>query len=303
MPTAPLRTCRRTARNAAFALVLAVTVVACVAKPARAQEGSAIERGEYIFHAAACASCHTAEDGPPLAGGVALDTPFGRFHAPNITPHPQAGIGGWSLEDFSRALKQGRAPGGAPYYPAFPYTAYTGMQPDDVADLWAYMQSVEPSANRPPPHELDFPYSIRWGLYAWQALFFESGDFQAEPAKHVQWNRGAYLVRHLGHCGECHTPRNIFGALERDRHLAGNPQGPEGDPVPNITPHDADGIGDWSVSDITFYLEIGFEPSGDVAGGAMGQVIDDSTGKLTGDDREAIARYLKSLPPRPDARP
>jgi mono/diheme cytochrome c family protein len=279
-----------------------IVLAASGASAARANEAAAsAERGEYIFHAAGCASCHTAKGGEPLAGGVALDTPFGRFYTPNITPDPQAGIGDWSLANLERALWEGRAPDGKPYYPSFPYTSYTGMEATDVVDLWAYLKTVEHSAEPSRPHELSFPFSLRAGLHAWQFLFFEPGRFQADAKRDETWNRGAYLVRSVAHCGECHTPRNVFGAIEHDRWLAGNPDGPDGKRVPNITPDVKGGIGTWSATDITFYLEIGFEPKGDVAGGAMKQVIDESTSRLTPVDRDAIAAYLQALPPLPDA--
>jgi mono/diheme cytochrome c family protein len=292
-------------RAAAFACVIALAAPWSAAhgadEVAGADEHASAERGEYIFHAAGCAACHTAKGGPPLAGGVALNTPFGRFYTPNITPDPHAGIGDWSLANFERALWEGRAPDGKPYYPSFPYTSYTGMEAADVADLWAYLKTVEPSAEPSRPHELSFPFSLRAALHGWQFLFFEPGRFQADPNRDETWNRGAYLVHSVSHCGECHTPRNLFGALDRDRWLAGNPDGPEGKRVPNITPDEKGGIGKWSATDITFYLEIGFEPKGDVAGGAMKQVIDETTSHLTPEDRKAIAAYLQSLPPLPDA--
>ena len=224
-------------------------------------------------------------------------TPFGTFYTPNITPDPATGIGGWSAGEFVRAVSQGVSPGGHPYYPAFPYPSYSHMTQQDLVDLKAYLDTVEPVANPVPAHALDFPFGFRPLLDGWRLLFLEDGGFQPDPAQSETWNRGAYIVSGPGHCGECHTPRNALGAPERDRLLAGNRDGPDGKPVPNITPHAEDGIGGWSKSDIAFALQTGILPDGDVLGGAMSEVVDDATSHLSADDRNAIAEYLLSLPP------
>jgi mono/diheme cytochrome c family protein len=259
----------------------------------------AIARGKYILRAAGCVTCHTAEaeEALPLAGGRQLATPFGTFHAPNIPPHRSLGIGRWSETDFRRALSHGLSPAGDPYYPAFPYTSYTGMTGRDMRDLFSYIRSLPAVANAVPGHDLAFPFNIRMALWPWRWLYFEPATFEPDPDRSDAWNRGAYLVNHLGHCGECHTPRNALGAKDDTRPLAGKPEGPEGKAVPNITPHPDDGIGGWDSADITFFLQTGFLPDGDVAGGGMGSVIEDSTSHLTDDDRTAIATYLMSLDP------
>ena len=248
------------ARGAALA-GLTAAMLASLAPPASAAD-EAVERGAYIFHAAGCKSCHTVktEDAPPLAGGRALATPFGVFHTPNITPDPETGLGRWSEADFLAALRQGRAPDGSPYYPAFPYTSYHGVTDADARDLWAYLQTVEPVTQANLPHELDFPFSLRWLTNLWRWLYFDPEGFVADPGRSEVWNRGAYLVRHLGHCAECHSPRGLLGAVEDERQLAGNPKGPDGKRVPNITPDEEDGIGKWSKVDITFFLNTGFLP-------------------------------------------
>lgn len=258
------------------------------------------ERGEYLFHAAGCKGCHTrdAEDAVPLAGGRALATPFGTFHSPNITPDREEGIGGWSESDFVAAMRQGRAPDGSRYYPAFPYVSYAGMRDRDLADLWAYLQTVPASGRENAGHELAFPYSVRPLMRIWQAMYLETKPYRPNPERGEQWNRGAYLVRHVAHCGECHTPRTTMGARNVHREMAGARLGPD-ESAPNITPHPDEGIGDWDRSDVTFYLEIGFDPDGDSAGGRMAEVIRESTGRMTAEDREAVAAYLESLPPRP----
>ncbi|MHA1601107.1 MAG: c-type cytochrome, partial [Alphaproteobacteria bacterium] len=208
-------------------------------------------------------------------------------------------IGGWTVEDLARAVREGRAPDGSHYYPAFPYPSYTGMTDRDVADLWAYLMAQPPVARENQAHELPLPFRFRVVLGIWKALFFEPGRFTGDPAKDAAWNRGAYLVEALGHCGECHTPRNVLGGVDNSRRLAGAAKGPQGKKVPNITPHPKDGIGDWRESDIAFFLKTGFFPDGDVAGGAMTEVIDDGTSKLNDADRAAIAAFLRDLPPLP----
>lgn len=293
---------RRLLSATSIAIVGAGLVVATVVPLAAQQEGSAdpVERGEYLLRAAGCVTCHTQDDDEavPLAGGRELETRFGTFRSPNITPDPDTGIGAWTEDDFVQALKHGVSPAGDPYYPSFPYTSYTGMADADVRALFAYLQSIDPVSREVAPHDLDFPYSIRSALWPWRWLFFEARTFREDPAKDGRRNRGAYLVRHLGHCGECHTPRNFLGA-RTGRTLSGNPDGPEGGSVPNITPHPEQGIGDWSRDDLVFFLETGFDPDGDVPGGGMGAVIRESTSELTSSDREAIADYLMSLEPVP----
>jgi mono/diheme cytochrome c family protein len=268
------------------------------APPEIAATGDATH-GEYVLRLAGCVSCHTDEKngGQFLAGGRALATPFGTFYTPNITPDLATGIGGWSTGAFVRALSDGVSPGGHPLYPAFPYTSYTNMTRQDLLDLKAYLDGVAPVANAVRGHALDFPFGWRPLLEGWRLLFFENGRFAPDPARSESWNRGAYIVNGPGHCGECHTPRNALGAKRQDHFLAGNPAGPDGKRVPNITPHPKDGIGEWSKSDITFALQTGILPDGDVLGGAMAEVVEDATSHLSADDRNAIAEYLLSLPP------
>lgn len=267
-------------------------------------DAEAAKRGEYVFHASGCYGCHTdvKGKGAPLAGGRALETPYGTFYGPNITPDPEHGIGGWTLEDFARALRHGTAPDGRPYYPAFPYASFTGMSDADLADLWAYLSGVEAAPRANKAHALRFPYGWRRLNGIWKLLYFKPARFEAAAppdgvADRGAWIRGAYLVSALGHCGECHSPRRALGAERRDRALSGNVKGPEGKPVPNITPNPKGGIGGWSAGDVATYLEIGMDPEGDFAGGAMAEVIEHTTGKLTPADRRAIALYLLSLPP------
>ena len=276
-----------------------VAVAACLVAGYTAAQETMIQRGEYLVHAGGCISCHTAEDdeGGPLAGGRALDSPFGTFYTPNITPHPGTGIGGWSEQDFLTAFWDGISPLGGHYFPAFPYTSYTGMTREDVLAIRAYLLSLEPIERPNSEHELPWYLSTRLAAGAWKLLFFNPGRFEADSQQSPEWNRGAYLVRHLGHCGECHTPRNSLGALRQDRELAGNPNGPEDTKVPDITPNRDTGIGAWSAGDIEFFLELGMLPDGDFVGSAMAPVVDDNTSQLTADDRGAIAVYVKSVAP------
>jgi mono/diheme cytochrome c family protein len=268
---------------------------------ARMGASEAVVRGGYVLRAAGCLSCHTdsKNKGPPLAGGRALPTPFGTFYTPNITPENETGIGGWTVENLTLALREGRAPKGDHYYPAFPYTSYTAMSDRDVADLWAYLMAQPPVVRAHTPHDLKLPFRFRPVLGIWKALFFTPGPFADDPAKDPVWNRGAYLVEALGHCRECHTPRNMLGGAKNNWRLAGAAKGPQGKKVPNITPHPKDGIGDWRESDIIFYLKTGFLPDGDVVGGAMAEVIEDGTSHLNDADLAAIAVYLRDLPPLP----
>lgn len=255
-------------------------------------------RGEYVLAMGGCVACHTdaKNGGAFLAGGRALPTPFGTFQSSNITPDPEVGIGGWTTGDFVRAMREGLSPEGQHYYPAFPYPSYSKMTEQDLVDLKAYLDTVEPVAEPVGAHDLSFPFNVRQTLAGWKLLFFEHETFQPDPSRSESWNRGAYLVEGPGHCGECHTPRNLLGGPDESRYLAGNPVGAEGKATPNITPHDT-GIADWNANDIAFALESGLTPDYDSFGGGMGEVVSDATGKLTKEDRDAIAEFLLALPP------
>lgn len=258
------------------------------------------ERGAYILRLGGCISCHTdsKKKGAPLAGGVALKSPYGTFYAPNITPDRETGIGGWSTDDFIRAMTEGKPPQGMPYYPAFPYTSYTRMTRQDLIDLKAYLDTVALVRKETPAHEMRFPYNLRVAMVPWQWLFFDNGTFKPDPRKSEAWNRGAYIVTGPAHCGECHSPRNFFGDVIEDQALSGNEAGPDGKRVPGITQHPKRGIGAWTKKDIAYMLKTGGAPSGDAVGGAMGEVIENSTSHWTDADLDAVAEYLKSLPAR-----
>ena len=254
-----------------------------------------LARGEYLFKISGCTHCHTAEGGEPLAGGRPLETPFGTFYTPNITAHPTAGIGAWSAADFRRALHQGRAPDGGDYYPAFPYTSYTLIRADDAVAMHAYLMSLPASAQPNREHELAWFLVSSVAATVWKRLFFDTGEIQQNPARNEQWNRGAYIAEALGHCGECHTPRNLLGALQADLAYAGNAEGPEGELVPNITPHEGTGIGDWSREGLEEFLKFGELPNGEYTAGSMEAVIE-GIRHLTPQDRDALIDYLRALP-------
>ena len=270
-----------------------------LAAAAAAADDEAVARGEYMVRAAGCTSCHTDSKGggEPFAGGLALKTPFGTYYSPNITPDRDTGIGGWSDADFLNALKRGTAPDGSHYFPVFPYTTYTRLRDSDALDIKAYLFSLAPVARANREHDVPPPFSWRWTMTFWKWLFFEPGEWRDHPDRDEAWNRGAYLAEAAAHCGECHTPRNVMGALNRDLHMAGNADGPDGELVPNITPDEATGIGDWSQGDIVTLLRDGLKPDYDDVQGSMAEAIRDGLRHLSEGDLNAIATYVKALPP------
>ncbi len=252
--------------------------------------------GLVVFNAGGCASCHAVPDQPDrlkLGGGLAIPSPFGTFYAPNISPDKADGIGGWTETDFVTAVTSGVSPAGRHYFPAFPYTSYAHARPEDIRDLFAYLKTLAPVSGRVRDHDLPFPFNIRRNVGIWKLLFFDGNPFVADGAHSPQWNRGAYLVNSLGHCAECHSPRNFLGGIIAAQRFAGGPN-PEGEGwVPNITQK---GIGEWSAVDIAYFLKTGQTPDGDSAGGSMARVIR-NTSQLSEADCAAMADYLKSLPP------
>lgn len=256
-----------------------------------------LENGKLLFTAGGCASCHATpnqDDKLRLGGGLALGSPFGTFHAPNISPHTRDGIGNWGVKDFVDAMATGVSPSGQHYYPAFPYTSYRLMPPKALADIFAYIRTLAPVEGRAPAHELPFPFNIRRVVGGWKLLFFEGAAFKPDPTRSEAWNRGAYLVNGPGHCAECHSSRNALGAIVQATRFAGGPD-PEGKgTVPNIT-QAPDGLGKWSKDEIAELLKTGFTPSFDSVGGAMAAVVRNMA-QLPDADRMAMAEYLKSLP-------
>ena len=257
-----------------------------------------LSRGEYVYRAANCFGCHTdaKHAGSALAGGRALVTPFGTFYSPNITPDAETGIGKWSEQDFARALRAGLGRNHKQLYPAFPYTSYTRMSDDDLHALWAYLQSLPAVKQANKPHNLKWFASARPLVRLWKVLYFSPGDYKSDPRKSVSWNRGAYLVEVLAHCGECHTPRNTLGGAKTNMRYAGTRAGPDNSVVPNITPDKKTGIGKWNTTELITYLGNGMTPGGDFAGDLMAEVIDNSLQYLHKDDLAAIAEYIQSQP-------
>lgn len=264
-------------------------------------------RGEAVFNAGGCTSCHAKPKSEgaarlELVGGVELNTPFGTFVAPNISQDPGDGIGLWSAEEFANAMLRGVSPAGDHYYPAFPYSSYARMAPADIADLYAYMKTLPAVAGAALGHRLGFPFNIRRGLGLWKLLHLNSEPViaLADDAPEAV-RRGRYLVEGPGHCGECHTPRDLSGGVKKGEWLAGAVAAEGTGNIPNITAGEG-GIGAWSEQEIAYFLESGFTPDFDSAGGAMAEVIK-NTALLTPEDRAAIAAYLKALPPRPNGYP
>jgi len=259
--------------------------------------------GERIFWAGGCASCHaTPVDGKRargtdkllLGGGMELESPYGVFRVPNISPHATDGIGAWSELEFVNAMQRGVAPDGRHLYPSFPYASYAKMPIEDVLDLKSFLDTLPTVAGRVPDHELDLPWSWRRGIGAWKRLYLDAGEVVRLDSPDPLAAAGQALVEGAGHCGECHTPRDRFGGLRDDRWLGGAPNPDGRGRVPNITPG-GKSVGEWSAGDIEYYLESGFTPDFDTVGGSM-VAVQENMAKLTPGDRKAIAAYLKAIP-------
>jgi mono/diheme cytochrome c family protein len=255
-----------------------------------------LANGQTTFNAGGCSSCHAVPGQPDrlkLGGGLALASPFGTFYVPNISPDPTDGIGRWTEAQFVTAVTKGVSPSGTHYFPAFPYTTYAHARVSDIRDLFAYLKTLAPVPGKVRDHDVPFPFNIRRNVGIWKWLFMDARPFMPDTARPAQWNRGAYLVNSLGHCAECHSPRNFLGGIIAAQRFAGGPD-PDGKGwVPNITQK---GISDWNEKDIAYFLESGQTPDGDSAGGSMVSVIRNIS-QLSEADRNAIATYIKSLPP------
>jgi mono/diheme cytochrome c family protein len=249
-----------------------------------------IERGHYLAVLGDCAACHTAPGGQPFAGGLALQTPFGKIVAPNITPDRETGIGNMTDQEFLAALHDGRGHDGTRLYPAMPYPAYTKMTDDDVLAMRAYFATVPPVRNRVISNQLPFPFNVRLSMAFWNALNFTPGRYQPNPGKSAEWNRGAYIVEGAAHCGTCHTPKTLLGGDKNGQALAGATL--QGWFAPNITTDSRKGIGGWSKDDLVQYLKTGAN-NWTLASGPMAEAVTHSTSKMTDEDISAIATYLK----------
>ncbi|MGA8996841.1 MAG: cytochrome c [Pseudolabrys sp.] len=254
-----------------------------------------LANGRTMFLIGGCSSCHAIpqqKDSTRLGGGLALNSPFGVFYVPNISSDAKDGIGGWDEARFVTAMVKGTSPAGEHLYPALPYTSYQRMRVDDLRDLFAYLKNLPAISGRVRDHDLPFPFNIRRTLGVWKLLFLDGKSFTPDPAQSAKWNRGAYLVNGPGHCAECHSPRNLLGAIITSRRFTGgqSPTGQGG--VPDITQRK---LHDWKVEDFAETLDTGMTPDSDRVGGPMVEVVA-NTRQLSAADREAIAVYLKSLP-------
>jgi mono/diheme cytochrome c family protein len=260
-----------------------------------AQRRPDVARGQYVFELADCAACHTKAGGKMLAGGLPLVTPLGTIYTTNITPDRDTGIGGYTLTDFARAVRLGVRPDGVRLYPAMPYTSYVKMSDEDLQDLFVYLQKdVAPVNQVAPATALPWPYNMRWTLAFWNVLFLDSSHFAADPSKDPKWNRGAYVVEALGHCGECHTPRRLTQNLDNSQKFAGAAL--QGWKAYNITASKQSGVGGWSDAELASYLSTGHADDHSSASGPMAEAVDNSLRKTSADDISAIVTYLRSIP-------
>jgi mono/diheme cytochrome c family protein len=280
------------ARRAILAMVFLCTASG-VARAQTEPSAETIAHGKALTEAADCASCHTADPAKPFAGGKRIDTPFGGIYSPNLTPDRESGIGAWSDDEFHRALRFGVAPDGSRYYPAFPYPNFTKLTRQDIFAIRAYLATLTPVHNSPPPPDLRWPLNYRVVMRLWNYFFFRPGIFEPNQQKSPAWNRGGYLVTGAAHCGVCHTPKNIFGANKRGRGFGGGQVA--GWFAPRLDSAERSGLKSWSVDDIAEYLSSGRNGKSH-ADGPMAEVVVNSTSKMSDADIRAIATYLKDLP-------
>ena len=288
-----------TARTMIMALAVLFFLGPLPFNSANAAPPDELKRGRYIFNLAGCAGCHTIKKSSNgfLAGGRKFETEFGTFFSPNITSHTNAGIGRWTFDDFTRAMRDGISPDGKNYYPSFPYTSYNKMSGDDLSALWAYIKTIPANDRANTPHDLESPFSWRFLISIWKIPNFDQKSLMPVEGKSEAWMRGRYIAEALSHCRECHTPRNIMGGLALAMDYGGTNSNPEGIVVPNITSDRETGIGKWSVGDLDMLLKMGMLPDADFVGGVMAESVTHSTSKMTDGDRAAVIEYLGSLKP------
>jgi mono/diheme cytochrome c family protein len=277
----------------ALFLPAALWLAAATPGVAPAQEAR-LREGEYLARLGDCIACHTAPGGRPFAGGRPMPTPFGTMYSSNITPDTETGIGRWTAEQFYGAMHTGRFPDGGLMYPAMPYTSYTRVTRADSDAIFAYLRSVPTVRQANRPHDLRFPYNNRALILGWRTLFFQQGEYRPDPTKSAEWNRGAYLVQGLGHCGMCHTPINPLGANSEARAFEGGLIPMQNWYAPSLTSNREAGLGEWSIEEIVDLLRTGVSPRGAVYG-PMAEVTYNSLQYLTDADARAMAVYLKSL--------
>ncbi len=251
-----------------------------------------VSKGRYLATVGDCAACHTSDPSKPFAGGIAIKTPFGTLVGANITPDTATGIGNWTYAEFQKAMSEGIGHGGKRLYGAMPFTAYTKVTDEDNRAIWAYLQTLQAIHNPVETNQLPFPFNVRTSLIGWNWLNFDKGVYQPDMSKSAEWNRGAYIIQGLGHCGTCHTPKNIIGGDKNDQFLQGSEV--ENWWAPNITADNHQGIGRWTVQDIKDYLRTGVNRY-DSASGPMAEEVKNSSQHWKGEDLQAAAVYLKSL--------
>ena len=274
---------------------LSIGAPAAVAQQAAAPDNAAIlAKGEYLARAGDCIACHTAPEGKLFAGGLAMKTPFGTLYTSNITPDPQTGIGTWTADQFYSMMHSGRFPDGGLVYPAMPFASYTKVTRADSDAIFAYLKSIAPVRQPNRPHDLRFPYSNRSLIIGWRTLFFTEGEYKPDPSKSADWNRGAYLVEGLGHCGMCHTAINALGGSSDSQAFEGGLIPMQNWYAPSLTSNKEAGLGDWSIEEISRLLRTGTSSRGAVYG-PMAEVVYNSLQYLSDDDTRAMAVYLKSL--------
>ncbi len=261
-----------------------------------------LDRGEYLARVGDCVACHAAPGGKQFAGGRAMPTPFGDLFVPNITPDDDTGIGLWTAADFYRMMHSGVSRDGSLLYPAMPFASYTKVTREDSDSIFAYLMSVAPVRQKNRPHELRFPYNQREMLLGWRALYLKEGEYASDPKQTVQWNRGAYLVQGLGHCTMCHTAINALGGSSEAKAFEGGMIPNQNWYAPSLTSNREAGLGDWSIKDITDLLQTGISHRGTVYG-PMAEVVYNSLQYVSDEDIEAMAVYLKALPPRDSGAP
>jgi mono/diheme cytochrome c family protein len=259
-------------------------------------DSAQVARGQYLVAAGDCMSCHLRDGGEPFAGGLPLNTPFGVIYSSNITSDSQTGIGAWTSEQFYQAMHDGKGIHGENLYPAFPYPWFRRASRADDDAMLSFLKTTPAVNYTPPQNHLPFPLSIRSAVGGWNLLYLDSHEYQADPGQSAEWNRGAYLVNGLGHCGGCHTPKNLLGADKSEQLLRGGDL--ETWVAPDLTGNPRTGLGDWKIDDIAEYLRTGRNARA-AAGGPMAEVITYSTSLMNDEDRRAIATYLKSQPASP----
>jgi mono/diheme cytochrome c family protein len=277
-----------------LAAVLMLVPLLGLASPSAQAQRDDVKRGEYLARAGDCIACHTAPEGHIFAGGRAMPTPFGTLYSSNITPDRETGIGKWSADDFYTTMHKGRFPDGGLIYPAMPFASYTKVTRDDSDAIFAYLKSIPPVNQKNREHDLRFPYNNRQLILGWRTLYFKEGDYKPDPSKSAEWNRGAYLVEGLGHCGMCHSPINALGGTSQSDAFKGGLIPMQNWYAPSLTSNREGGLGDWSLKDITDLLKTGVSARG-VVYGPMAEVVYNSLQYLSDEDTKAMAVYLKGI--------